>query len=95
LSGERPSGSWHRRDRNKEAYVRVLRPGRPRVNRWPLDGGKLMPTKYQLRKGARHANYEMAMLHATAAWLTDGLRESLSAALRSRFGPEVVVVEPK
>jgi hypothetical protein len=36
-----------------------------------------MPTKYQLRKGARHANYEMAMLHATAAWLTDGVQEPM------------------
>ncbi len=32
-----------------------------------------MPSKYQTRKGARHANYEMSMLHMTADWLTSGV----------------------
>ena len=40
-----------------------------------------MPSKYQLRKGARHANYEMGMLHTTAAWLTNGIQEPMYRAV--------------
>jgi len=36
-----------------------------------------MPNSYRVRKGARHANYEMSMLHMTAEWLLDGVSQPL------------------
>src|SRR6266704_1889231 len=36
-----------------------------------------MPSKRQLRKGARHANYEMSMLHVTAVLLLNGVSPPL------------------
>ena len=44
----------------------------------------MSPSARHLRKGARHANYGMRMLHETASWLNERIQEPIySAALES------------